>query len=91
MTFGSVSDARAAFRRFDVNNDGVMDFEEMKSMMSSASGKKMSDGEVGALFKKGDLDGDGQIDMTEFIKLMFPTSTDALTKLQKSYTNLNSN
>merc|ERR1719309_1788508 len=89
MTFGSVSDARAAFRRFDVNNDGVMDFEEMKSMISSASGKKMSDSEVGALFKKGDLDGDGQIDMTEFIKLMFPTSTDALTKLQKSYTNLN--
>merc|ERR1719309_266136 len=81
MTFGSVSDARAAFRRFDVNNDGVMDFEEMKSMMSSAPGKKMSDAEVMTLFKKGDLDGDGQIDMQEFIKMMFPTCAESLTKL----------
>merc|ERR1712128_106855 len=56
MTFGSVSDAKAAFQRFDINGDGVMDKGEMKEMMNSASGKKVSDGEVDALFKKGDLD-----------------------------------
>merc|ERR1712088_322731 len=89
MTFGSVSDAKAAFRRFDINNDGVMDPAEMKAMMDSASGKKMSDAEVMTLFKKGDLDGDGQIDMQEFIKLMFPTCADSLTKLQRSFSNLN--
>merc|ERR1719350_52160 len=47
MTFGSVSDAKAAFRRFDINNDGVMDPAEMKTMMNSAcGGKKMSDNEI---------------------------------------------
>merc|ERR1740137_349672 len=38
MTFGSVSDAKAAFQRFDINGDGVMDKGEMKQMMNSASG-----------------------------------------------------
>jgi len=90
MTFGSVSDAKAAFRRFDINNDGVMDPAEMKTMMNSAcGGKKMSDNEIMTLFKKGDLDGDGQIDMEEFIKMMFPTCAESLTKLQRSFNNLN--
>merc|ERR1719470_564121 len=62
MTFGSVSDAKAAFQRFDINGDGVMDKEEMREMMTSAAGKKVSDAEVNALFQKGDLDGDGQVD-----------------------------
>ena len=52
MTFGSVSDAKAAFQRFDINGDGVMDREEMKQMMNSAAGKKVSDAEVNALFQK---------------------------------------
>merc|ERR1712117_293233 len=90
MTFGSVSDAKAAFRRFDINNDGVMDPAEMKAMMDSASGKKMSDAEVMTLFKKGDIDGDGQIDMQEFIKMMFPTCAESLTKLQKSFSKFDS-
>jgi len=88
MTFGSVNDAKMAFKRFDVNGDGVMDKAEMKDMMSSATGKSVSDNEVNALFSKGDLDGDGQIDMQEFVKMMFPSSSDALAKLQKSYKNL---
>jgi Ca2+-binding EF-hand superfamily protein len=89
MTFGSVSDAKTAFRRFDTNGDGVMDKEEMKNLMSAACGKQVSNSEIDALFKKGDLDGDGQIDMQEFIKLMFPVSADALTKLQRSFSSLN--
>merc|ERR1719348_2591489 len=89
MTFGSVSDAKAAFQRFDINGDGVMDKEEMKLMMNSAAGKKVSDAEVNALFQKGDIDGDGQLDMHEFVRLMFPSCSDSLAKLQKSYPNLN--
>merc|ERR1712142_343350 len=76
MTFGSVSDARAAFQRFDVNGDGVMDKQEMRQMMNSAAGKKVSDAEVNALFQKGDIDSDGQIDMHEFIRLMFPACSE---------------
>jgi len=89
MTFGSVSDAKAAFQKFDINNDGVMDKEEMKQMMTSAAGKKVSDSEVNSLFQKGDLDGDGQIDMHEFIRLMFPACSEGISKLQKSFANLN--
>jgi len=89
MTFGSVSDAKAAFQRFDVNGDGVMDKGEMKQMMNSAAGKKVSDAEVNALFQKGDIDGDGQLDIHEFVRLMFPSCSDSLAKLQKSYPNLN--
>merc|ERR1712218_658983 len=65
------------------------DREEMKQMMNSAAGKKVSDAEVNALFQKGDIDGDGQLDMHEFVRLMFPSCSDALAKLQKSYPNLN--
>ena len=61
----------------------------MKQMMNSAAGKKVSDAEGNALFQKGDIDGDGQLDMNEFVRLMFPACSDALTKLQKSYPNLN--
>merc|ERR1712223_106275 len=62
--------------------------EELKAMME-ATGKNTSASEIDALFKKGDLDGDGSIDLQEFIKLMFPAATDTLTKLQKSYKNIN--
>jgi len=89
MTFGSVSDAKAAFQRFDVNGDGVMDKEEMRQMMNSAAGKKVSEAEVNTLFQKGDIDGDGQIDMHEFIRLMFPKCSEGITKLQNSFGNLN--
>merc|ERR1719400_1675108 len=57
MTFGSVSDAKAAFRRFDINNDGVMDPAEMKAMMDSASGKKMSDADSDGHITRPELKG----------------------------------
>jgi len=89
LAFGSVSDAKTAFRRFDINGDGVIDKEEMKQLMSAATGKATSTDEIDMIFKKADLDGDGQIDMHEFIKFMFPSSADALTKLQRSFGSLN--
>jgi len=89
MTFGSVSDAKSAFQKFDVNGDGVIDKNEMKKMMCFASGKDISDNEVDILFKQGDLDGDGQIDMHEFVRLMFPQSSSTLSKLQSKYASLN--
>merc|ERR1719333_559630 len=57
--------------------------------MMAATGKNASDSEIDALFKKGDIDGDGNIDLVEFIKLMFPSATSTLNKLQKSFKNMN--
>merc|ERR1712012_284959 len=78
----------AAFFRFDQDNNGSIDKAELKAMMA-ATGKKASDSEIDALFKKGDIDGDGNIDLVEFIKLMFPSATSTLNKLQKSFENMN--
>merc|ERR1719232_1060034 len=57
--------------------------------MMDATGKNCSASEIEALFKKGDIDGDGNLDLQEFIKLMFPAATDTLSKLQKSFKNMN--
>merc|ERR1719436_1459115 len=88
VSFGKVEDVKAAFFRFDKNNDGSIDKSELK-MMLAATGKSPSDNEVNELFKKGDIDGDGNIDLQEFIFLMFPAATATLNKLQKSFKSLN--
>merc|ERR1712241_235022 len=88
VSFGRIEDVKAAFFRFDKDNDGSIDREELKAMME-ATGRNSSASEIESLFKKGDIDGDGRIDLQEFIKLMFPAATDTLTKLQKSYKNIN--
>merc|ERR1719270_1146345 len=88
VSFGRVEDVKAAFFRFDKDNNGSIDREELKAMME-ATGRNSSASEIEALFKKGDADGDGTIDLVEFIKLMFPAATDTLSKLQKTYKNIN--
>merc|ERR1719268_427943 len=87
VSFGRIEDVKAAFFRFDKNNDGSIDRSELKQMLA-ATGKNPTDAEVETLFKKGDIDGDGKIDLQEFIKLMFPLSTETLCKLQKSFKSL---
>merc|ERR1711962_763376 len=88
VSFGRVEDVKAAFFRFDKNGDGAIDRNELKQMLA-ATGKNPSDQEVDQLFRKGDADGDGQIDLGEFIFLMFPAATATISKLQKSFKNLN--
>merc|ERR1719474_2582595 len=86
-SFGRIEDVKAAFYRFDANNDGSIDKAELKKMLA-ATGKNPSDQEVNTLFQKGDIDGDGKIDLQEFIRLMFPMSSETLSKLQKSFKNI---
>ena len=88
VSFGRVEDVKAAFFRFDKDNDGSIDRNELKAMIA-ATGKNASDSEIDAMFKKGDIDGDGRIDLVEFIKLMFPAATATLNKLQKSFKSIN--
>merc|ERR1712209_243940 len=88
VSFGRVEDVKAAFFRFDKNGDGAIDRNELKQMLAP-TGKNPSDQEVDQLFRKGDTDGDGQIDLGEFIFLMSPAATATISKLQKSFKNLN--
>ena len=50
---------KAAFFRFDKDNDGSIDRTELRSMLA-ATGKTPTDNEVESFFKKGDLDGNGK-------------------------------
>lgn len=55
----------AGFREFDVNNDGMVDLEEMKSVMCP---KGFSEDEVQNMFAKYDANGDGALDWVEFAR-----------------------
>ena len=52
---------RDAFRVFDVNNDGVINAEELRTVFS-AMGTRLTDTEVADLVKEADLDGNGLVD-----------------------------
>merc|ERR1719309_172658 len=87
MKFKSVDEVKNAFKRFDANNDGHLDRNEFRQLVTSQGAG--SDAGADDLFKQGDTDGDGKIDYQELIKLMFPQSAQALQKLQKSFNSLN--
>ena len=65
----SKSEVEAAFKRFDSNNDGAIDANEMKNGLKS-SGISMTDQEVETIFAVADLDGDGEVTMAEFSCLL---------------------
>ena len=65
----SKSEVEAAFKRFDSNNDGAIDANEMKNGLKS-SGISMTDQEVETIFAVADLDGDGEVTMAEFTCLL---------------------
>jgi calcium-binding protein CML len=64
----SRQEVEAAFKKFDVDNDGSIDMDEMK-MGLKKTGLSMTDQEVETVFAVADLDGDGKVDMDEFAAL----------------------
>ena len=50
-----------AFAVFDVDKNGHINSEEMRSVMSNL-GARLTDAEVAELIKEADLDGDGLVD-----------------------------
>jgi len=59
------SELRAVFNEFDLNKDGHIQLNELRSVMIKM-GKSPSDEELKAMFKAADADGDGNIDFNEF-------------------------
>ena len=70
--FRSIADVKAAFKKIDTNNDGLLSKQEM----SSSPNCKFDSEEIDAIFKLGDINGDGELDMGEFVGLMFPPATE---------------
>lgn len=54
---------------FDKNNDGYINQDELRSVMSQL-GEKLTAGELDEMIKEADTDGDGKINYVEFVKMM---------------------
>ncbi|KAG6412873.1 hypothetical protein SASPL_125566 [Salvia splendens] len=65
-----LDEVREAFRVFDENDDGFVDTEELKKVMSSLGLVELSQQECERMIMVFDEDGDGRISFGEFVKLM---------------------
>ena len=83
----TVQDVQAAFRKFDRNNDGSIDREEL-TMALKSSGQNFTQQEINAIFNAGDINKDGNVDYEEFIALMCPSASDIVSKFRSQYKNL---
>ena len=67
------SAVESAFKKFDANNDGAIDFNEMRNGLRN-SGVLLTDQEIETIFAVADQDGDGEVCMTEFVQLLCPSA-----------------
>ena len=77
--YSSQSDVEAAFRQFDANGDGAIDFNEMSNGLKS-SGVLLTVQEIETIFAVADQDGDGQVSMAEFVQLLCPSASPSPTQ-----------
>ena len=81
--YNNINDVKKTFVSIDVNKDGSISRQEL------AQCGKFNNQEVDAIFILGDVNGDGELDLEEFIGLLCPTATDALSKMTKAVRNMN--
>lgn len=67
----SEQEMRQAFKAFDVDGNGYIDTQELKSTMRNLGQKRIKDDEVAGMMKSADKNHDGKIDYEEFIKLCY--------------------
>jgi len=68
MAGASDAELKEAFKLFDIDGDGVITIDELKSLVSKVGGD-MSQADATALIKAADKDGNMGIDFSEFAKL----------------------
>merc|ERR1719233_2625907 len=83
-SFKNLNDVKAAFKKIDTDNDGLL---SKKEVMAS-SGNKYDAEEVDAIFALGEVNGDGEIDMGEFISIMFPSAVDVALQVSQTFKTL---
>jgi calcium-dependent protein kinase len=68
LDYRSVKELHEVFRKFDTNQDGALDIDELRICFTEHYGKDSVEvRDIDKTFKSLDLDGSGKIDYTEFI------------------------
>ncbi|XP_043086933.1 calcium-binding protein 5a [Puntigrus tetrazona] len=65
-----VKELRDAFKEFDMDGDGSITTEELRSAMSKLLGEHMSHREIDAVVREADDNGDGTVDFEEFVRML---------------------
>lgn len=71
-TVDQTAEMREAFKIFDRDGNGYIDFKELKQVVTRM-GEALTAAEADELFREADLDGDGKLDYNEFVKMMTET------------------
>lgn len=61
-------DALAAFNSFDLDRDGLISPNELKTVLARL-GENLTDSEVADMIKESDKDGDGKLNLVEFLTM----------------------
>ena len=77
--FKSITDIKEGFKRIDTNGDGAISRQELRN------GMRLSDDQLAVVFALGDIDQDGEISMAEFVRLMSPAASSAMTRLRNCF------
>jgi Ca2+-binding EF-hand superfamily protein len=77
--FKTITDIKEGFKRVDTNGDGAISRQELRN------GMRLSDEQLAVVFALGDIDQDGEISMAEFIRLMSPAASSAMTRLRNCF------
>merc|ERR1719184_758320 len=86
-TFTAIEDVVSAFRVIDSNNDGSLSKQELAAGMNSF-GKKFTSEEIDSVFALADVNSDGEICYDEFVSMMFPAASTALSKFRRNHKSL---
>ena len=60
----------SAFKYFDKDNNGLIDYHDLKSILESESNIPVDDSVIEDVFKEWDYNDDGKIDIKEFYRCM---------------------
>ena len=59
-----------AFKIFDLNGDGRIDFMELRKVLDHIGEERLTDDDVRGMIRDADLNQDGTIDREEFVRMM---------------------